>query len=271
MDTRSGHTDRPTLLSIDETPPYEIDNPDPQAPLLLVCDHARNTIPRVLNDLGLDPIVLGEHIALDIGCETLARRLARLLQGSLILGRFSRLVIDLNRHLSDSTSIVSSADGTLVPGNLNLTTAQRSCRTEEVFVPYHNAVSAQVEHIRTTQGAPALIAVHSFTPQLGCENRPWEVGILWVDDQRISQPLLHSMRRDSDLCVGDNQPYDAREQVGYTIETHGGAVGLPHVLIEVRQDLIQTESGALAWAECLAGHLAPILAQPDLYHRRVPG
>ena len=71
--------------------------------------------------------------------------------------------------------------------------------------------------------------------------RPWQIGILWNDDQRMSLPLLDSLRGDPDLCVGDNQPYDAREHVGYTIETHGGVNGFPHVLIEVRQDLIATE------------------------------
>jgi predicted N-formylglutamate amidohydrolase len=83
----------------------------------------------------------------------------------------------------------------------------------------------------------------------------------------MSLPLLRSLRNDPNLCVGDNQPYDAREHVGYTIETHGGANGFPHVLIEVRQDLIETEAGIMIWADLLAEHLMPILADDELYHR----
>ncbi len=267
LDNSISHPGPLPLLAEDETPPFEIENPDGAAALVLVCDHARNTIPRSLCDLGLDSTVLGEHVALDIGCEMLARRLMYLLDGALILARYSRLVIDLNRHLADPASILSCSDRSIIPGNQNLSAEQRLCRAEEVFVPYHNAVASQVEHVRVIHGVPVLIALHSFTPELAGEPRPWEIGVLWTDDQRMSLPLLRSLRNDPNLCVGDNQPYDAREHVGYTIETHGGANGFPHVLIEVRQDLIKTEAGIMIWADRLAEHLMPILADDELYHR----
>lgn len=269
MDNSISHSGPLPLLAEDETPPFEIGNVGGCAPLVLVCDHARNVIPRALADLGLDAGLRARHIALDIGCEILARRLAHLLDAVLVLARFSRLVIDLNRPLDDPTSISPCSDGFIVPGNQNVSTEQRLSREEEIFIPYHKAVAAQVECVRAKHGVPALIAVHSFTPAMAGKLRPWQIGILWNDDQRISLPLLNSLRGDPDLCVGDNQPYDAREHVGYTIETHGGANGFPHVLIEVRQDLIATEEGVMVWADRLAGHLRPILANCDLYQKRV--
>lgn len=269
MDNSISHSDSLPLLGEDETPPFEVVNVDGCAPLVLVCDHARNVIPRALADLGLDADLRARHIALDIGCEMLAQRLAHLLDAVLVLARFSRLVIDLNRPLDDPTSIAPCSDGFIVPGNQNISAEQRLPREEEIFIPYHKAVAAQVKRVHAKHGVPALIALHSFTPTMAGNLRPWQIGILWKDDQRMSLPLLASLRGDPDLCVGDNQPYDAREHVGYTIETHGGINGFPHVLIEVRQDLIATEAGAMVWADRLAEHLGPILANCDLYQKRV--
>ena len=269
MDNSISHSDPLPLLGEDETPPFEIGNAGGCAPLVLVCDHARNVIPRALADLGLNADLRARHIALDIGCEMLAHRLAHLLDAVLVLARFSRLVIDLNRPLDDPTSISACSDGFIIPGNQNVSTEQQLSREEEIFIPYHKAVAAQVKCVHAKHGVPALIALHSFTPAMSGKPRPWQIGILWNDDQRMSLPLLDSLRGDPDLCVGDNQPYDAREHVGYTIETHGEVNGLPHVLIEVRQDLIATEDGAMVWADRLAGHLGPILANDDLYQKRV--
>ncbi len=269
MDNRSSHSGALPLLAEDETPPFEIGNVGGRAPLVLVCDHARNVIPRALADLGLDADLRARHIALDIGCEMLAHRLAHRLDAVLVLARFSRLVIDLNRPLNDPTSIAPCSDGFIVPGNQNVSTEQRLSREKEIFIPYHKAVAAQVKWVHAKHGVPALIAVHSFTPAISGKLRPWQIGILWKDDQRMSLPLLDSLRGDPDLCVGDNRPYDAREHVGYTIETHGGVNGFPHVLIEVRQDLIATEEGAVVWADRLARHLGPILANSGLYQKRV--
>ena len=113
--------------------------------------------------------------------------------------------------------------------------------------------------------APALIAIHSFTPSFGGQCRPWEVGVLWDKDPRLPAPLMAGLAADPDLCVGDNEPYSGRHPADFTIDHHAEAEGLPHVSIEVRQDLITTLDGAEHWADRLAGVLAPILDDPALY------
>ena len=253
------------VLADDENPPFEIDNPNGSSRVVVVCDHARNMVPRVLDDLGVDASVLAQHVAYDIGCEGLARRLARLLDAPLVLSRFSRLVIDLNRHLTDPTSILEISDGIVIPGNRRLSREQAMRRAEEIFLPYHNAVSAQLEHVRVTRGLPVLITVHSFVPQMNGVDRPWHVGVLWNKDDRISRPLLESLTAEADLCVGDNEPYNAHDLAGYTMETQAEARGYPHALLEIRQDLIATEADGLVWAERLARHLQPILSHKEFY------
>lgn len=248
-----------TLLEDDEPLPYEIVNGSGRAPLVIVCDHASNTIPRRLEQLGLPDQRLHEHIAIDLGGEALSRSLANILDAPLVLARFSRLVVDLNRPLQELTLIPEVSDGILIPGNQNLSEDHRRQRIEEIFIPYHQAVSREIDRVTHACGRVGVIAVHSFTPSMGGTSRPWHIGILWTEDQRISRPLIESLCTEPDLCVGDNQPYDARKHVGYTVEHHGGERGLPHVLIEVRQDLIESPQDPKPWAVRLAQHLQPIL------------
>jgi predicted N-formylglutamate amidohydrolase len=42
-------------------------------------------------------------------------------------------------------------------------------------------------------------------------------------------------------------------------------LGLPHVTVEIRQDLIETDADAARWADRFGDALAPTLADPGLY------
>jgi predicted N-formylglutamate amidohydrolase len=248
------------LLAGDEPPPFEIVNADGPASLVLVCDHASNRIPRALHHLGLAPAPLREHIAWDIGAGEVARRLARRFDAPLALTGYSRLVIDCNRALNDPSSIAAESDGIAVPGNRGLSQGERNRRTETLFKPYHDAVArliaAKVEH----GGSPAVVSVHSFTPVFQKTRRPWHVGVLWNEDRRIALPLLDALRRATEIVVGDNEPYSARDGVGYTIVTHAESAGLAHVAIEIRQDLVATLAGAEQWAGIVGNALASAFA-----------
>jgi predicted N-formylglutamate amidohydrolase len=252
-----------SLLSTDEPPPFE-EIPG-AAPALLVCDHASNRVPRALGTLGLAPAWFDEHIGWDIGAAAVTRRLAPLLGAAAILAGYSRLVIDCNRAPADPSSIPAASDGVAIPGNAELSPAAREQRREAIFAPYHDAIARRLAAIA---GVPAVISVHSFTPVMQNFARPWHVGILWDDDGRIAAPLLAALGDEAELVVGDNLPYSAREPVGYTVSHHALQKGLPHVAIELRQDLVAGAAGAAAWAERLARVLKPILAEPALYALR---
>lgn len=253
------------ILMPDEPPPFEIVNAEGRAPLLLVCDHASNYIPRSLDQLGVPPDALERHVAYDIGSADLTRRLAARFSAPAVFGCYSRLVIDINRFPDDPTSIMKVSDGVVVPGNHDVSEAQATRRAEEVFYPYHRAVAGELDRIRRRGDIPVLMSVHSFTPVFAGIRRPWHVGVLWHEDPRIARPLLDAMRADPDLCVGENEPYHARKPLGYTVVTHAETVGLPHVLLEIRQDLIRHETGVAEWAQRLGDALEPILADPGMY------
>jgi len=254
-----------SILAEDEQPPFEIVNAKGSARLVITCDHASNRIPRSLGNLGLDEGLLARHIAWDIGCAALTRQLAAMLDAPAIIGGFSRLVIDLNRHLNDPTSIPEVSDNVRIPGNADLSRAHAAQRVEEIFVPYHNALAALLAEVRAARGVPAIVSVHSFTPVWGNFQRPWHVGVLWNRDRRIAGPLIDILRRDAELCVGDNQPYHAREPVGYGMDVHAEGNGFPHALLEIRQDLVADEEGVNRWARILHDALGEVLADPGIY------
>ncbi|HEY7608154.1 MAG TPA: N-formylglutamate amidohydrolase [Alphaproteobacteria bacterium] len=232
------------LLAGDEPPPFEIVNAGGASALVFVCDHASNRVPRALHHLGLGLVPLREHIAWDIGAADVARRLSRRFDAPLALTAYSRLVIDCNRALNDPSSIPAESDGVAVPGNRGLSQGERLQRAEALFKPYHDAVARLIAAKAERGAPPAVVSIHSFTPIFQRTRRPWHVGVLWNEDRRIALPLLDALRRETDLVVGDNEPYSARDGVGYTIVTHAERAGLAHVAIEIRQDMIATAAGA---------------------------
>jgi len=255
-------------LETREQPSFTLLNPDAQTPLLLLCDHASARIPPGLDNLGLSAGQLSAHIAVDIGAAAVTRLLAERLGASAILARWSRLVIDLNRDPEDFTSIREISDGVLVPGNRDLTPAERARRRTEIFDPYHQAVAAWIRARAAGGQAPAIVSLHSFTPELGGVARGWHAGVLTNRDRRLGRLALETLAGlDPTLVLGDNKPYSGLSDYGYSIETHALPAGLPNLLLEIRQDLITDADGQRRWAGLVEKVLARALAAPDLLTR----
>ncbi|HWA92940.1 MAG TPA: DUF1244 domain-containing protein [Rhizomicrobium sp.] len=235
-------------FSMTDHAPYETFCPaDAKAGLLFVCDHASRRLPEAFGNLGLDETLFATHIASDIGAAEVTRALARHFGAPALLARWSRLLVDLNRGEDDPTLVMTLSDGSLVPGNRHADVADRIVRFHR---PYHARIA---DEIRTMGGVPVLIAMHSFTPAWKGRARPWEVGVLWDRDERLAHPLMEELSH-AGFTVGDNEPYSG-ELENDTLYRHGTMNGLPHVLIEIRQDLIADDDAARAFA----ARLAPIL------------
>lgn len=254
------------LIGPGEPAPFCVWNPEGAAPVLVVCDHASNRIPATLDNLGLDQLALTRHIACDIGAGEVARQLARRLDAPAVLAEYSRLVVDCNRSLDDPTAFLAVSDGETIPGNHGLAPEAKAARARQFFHPYHGAIRRHLEDFAARGIVPAFIAVHTFTPILKDIERPWQMGILWDTDPRIPVPLMNALT-ELGVTVGDNEPYSGRAPSDYTVDHHAEAAGLPHVSIEIRQDLVETTPGAARWAALLGGALASVLANPRLYRR----
>ena len=227
---------------------------------ILTCDHASNRIPPEIGNVGLSDADMARHIAYDVGARGVTLALAQALDAPAILSRFSRIVIDPNRAENDPTLVRRIYDRSVIEGNRAADAAEIRRRLDRYYLPYHDAIDARIADAASRGIAPAIIAIHSYTPQLaGRPPRPWHCGILWDGkDGRIALPLMEALRADG-LCVGDNEPYPGTYG-GDSQDRHAMQAGLPNVLVEIRNDLIATPEGQSGWADRLARHLRPILA-----------
>jgi predicted N-formylglutamate amidohydrolase len=254
------------MIGPDDPAPFSIINPQGRARVLLVGDHVSNRIPKSLNGLGLDEESLQQHIAYDIGTHKLINHLSQHLDAPAVLAGYSRLVVDLNRSLEDESVMPEVSDNTIIPGNQNMSAEHRSERIHCFYTPYRKAIDGMLHRFRDNGIVPAFIAIHSFTPEMAGFARPWHVGILWDKDPRIPLPLMQNLRVNPEgFNIGDNEPYSGKHPADYTIDHHAEAAGIPHVSIEIRQDLVDTEDGAERWATILDDALTDILAGPELY------
>ncbi len=244
---------------------HEVVSGDLSHGLLLICDHARNTLPPRYGDLGLPASEFTRHIAFDIGVEGVTRQVAASLGVPAIMTRYSRLLIDPNRGLDDPTLIMKLSDGAIVPGNAEITEAERQFRIDSYYQPYHNAVIDLIEQFHSAGIVPALLSIHSFTAHWKGVPRPWHAGILWDHgDNRFANPLIAGLAEDRRLVVGDNVPYSGGLS-GDSMDKHGTRRGLAHALLEIRQDLVADQSGIDEWAGRLNDTLPKFMSSPELH------
>jgi len=245
--------------------PFEIIPGDASRGLVLLADHALNRLPPDYGRLGLPDSAFERHIAYDIGVEGLTRHLAARLGVPAAMTCFSRLLIDPNRGEDDPTLIMKISDGAIVPGNHPITAEQWQHRIETFHRPYHQAVSQLLADVAAESGkAPLVLSLHSYTPAWKGVPRPWHAAVLWDTDHRAVYPLIEALRAPGDILVGDNEPYDGALK-GDTMYRHCMITGMPHALLEVRQDLIGDEAGILAWADRLEPIFSTLNASPALH------
>lgn len=256
---------RSPLLGPDDPPPFELVNPGGTAPRLIVCDHASHRIPHALGDLGIDPAHRFEHIAWDIGAAVMARRLSELFDAPAVLASYSRLVVDCNRYLEDPAAFVHASDGVAVPGNIEMSDAQRARRVDEVYRPYHDAIDGALKRFETAGVVPAFISVHTMTDRMrGGRRRKQDFTLCWTRDDRLALPVLERMGARGDIVVGDNEPYGLDLGEDYSVPEHAMRRGLPHLQFEVRQDRVCDDDGAHLWASLIHDTLADLLVNPKL-------
>ena len=182
------------LLGSKDPAPFSIFNADSSSNLLFTSDHNGSAIPTKLKNLGVPLNELRRHVAYDIGIDSVAHALSARFNAPLIVANYSRLVIDCNRYPGAAGSIPSVSDNTVVPRNKTLSDDDINFRKNEIFDAYHSSIGKQISVMRNENKNPILISLHSFTPVIDGQFRPWEIGILWKDDRRLSVPLIKKLR-----------------------------------------------------------------------------
>ena len=215
--------------------------------VLIIGDHASNRVPPGI-DLGIDPALMNQHMALDIGVAGVAEVMVSAdSRFAALLGNVSRLVCDFNREEDAAGLVPRESDGHAIPGN-QVDPAVVADRLARFHRPYHVAIEAQL-----AATPPALIlSLHSFTPALSSrtEPRPWHIGVLYNRDDRGARAAITLLAADG-LNVGDQLPYSGT-QLNATMNRHAEAHGRLYLGVEVRQDQIGDAAGQAVWAKRLA-------------------
>jgi predicted N-formylglutamate amidohydrolase len=242
------------MADLDGPPPIEIVNENGASRTLLVCEHASRHMPARYRDLGLPPGERDRHIAWDIGAAAVTRELAAALDAPAYLGTYSRLLIDLNRPIGAPSSIPERSEATDIPGNVGLDAAERDARRQAIFAPFQARLSERLERRRPDR----IVAIHSFTPVFLGVSRPWHIGILYDAARDFGEAMLAKLREDRAIVVGANVPYVIERSEDYTVPVHGDDLGIPAILVEIRNDLIREADGVSEWAARLARALSHV-------------
>ncbi len=234
---------------------------DASSGLLLICDHASNRVPEALAGLGLSQDRLNEHIAWDIGAAALTRALSARLDATAVLARYSRLVIDCNRAPTAHDLIPLVSDGVEIPANANLSADEHALRLENYHAPYHAVVEQVLAEREATEPFTAMVSVHSFTPRMNGESRPWHLGLLFDNDERLALALQAECADVDGYVVGLNQPYAPSDGIYYTLARHAAPRQMLNVMLEVRNDLLANAHDIEYQAERLSRWLSNALAR----------
>lgn len=232
---------------------YEYIAPTGKSRFVLTCEHASADIPCEYDKLGVSQQDLNRHIARDKGAAEVCRRLADKLGCAAFLGKYSRLLIDLNRRTNESELIVTESDKTLISGNINIDVVERQKRIDKFYLPYYEAVKSCLYDMQCQGITPVLFSIHSYTPQLrGGTYRPWQAGILYHQPTSFATHLYGDLSKQPKF-VGENVPYDLRKYNTGTAVVCGEELGLDYALIEIRDDEFDDlEKGGEEWAQLLA-------------------
>src|ERR1700749_3365276 len=133
------------MLQSDEPSPVRVLREDGKSDLFFTADHAGRDVPRSLANLGLPDSELSRHIGWGIGIAGVTERLSASLDAAAVLQTYSRLVIDCNRDPSVASSIPEISELTQVPGNLALSTEQRTARRQAILDPYHARIRSLLD------------------------------------------------------------------------------------------------------------------------------
>ncbi|MBV1901746.1 MAG: N-formylglutamate amidohydrolase, partial [Kordiimonadaceae bacterium] len=231
--------------------------------VVVLCEHASNRVPEGYASLGLSDEELEMHIAWDIGAEQVTRKICEMMEVGGVLSQVSRLVVDGNREPDHRTLVPSESDKIIIPANQDLPPSAIAARKKAFYDPFHSACDELIEAHLDAGVVPLVVGLHSFTPVMDGETRPWEIGFLWHKDPRLAQAMIGMIERETELKVGDNQPYSGKD-LYYTMERHGAQRGLPQTTIEIRQDLLQDDKIILEWAALLADVLDECMRRDDV-------
>ncbi len=184
---------------------------------------------------------------------------SRLMDSPLIACGVSRLVYDCNRPPSAPDAMPARSEVVDIPGNSDLSSAERARRTEAYYLPFWAALQAKIAHTNN----PVIVTIHSFVPVFHGRKRDVEIGVLHDTDTRLADAMLEIAGQHTKAKVQRNQPYGPEHGVTHTLREHALPGGHLNVMLEIRNDLIETAAQQTKMADMIAGWVAEAFARTN--------
>ena len=208
-----------------------------RAIVVVTCEHGGNRIPP-----GYAPLfrgwkrVLASHRGHDAGALLMARDIAAALRAPLVASTVSRLVVDLNRSLSNRNAWSDATRG--------LPAADKERIAALHYLPYRSRVEAIVGDAVADGHRVIHLSSHSFTPVLDGDVRTADVGLLY-DPARPGEVAMAARWKAllaahaPSLRVRRNYPYAGKND-GLTsaLRRRFPAAGYVGIEIEVNQAIV---------------------------------
>jgi predicted N-formylglutamate amidohydrolase len=214
--------------------------------LVLSCEHASWTLPPGI-DLGVPVEILRSQAGWDHGAFEIVERLSEALGLSVHAGAFSRMFVDLNRPPDHPNVIPKISYGAVVPGNAELSAADRAARLAGFHAPYWDAVRRDVLARLHDGGSVLHFSSHSFDPSLDPAQRTLEVGVLYDPAHAFESALAERMMfqlRAAGLDVRANQPYTGSTPALCTsLRTELAGRGYAGIELETSHAVTETPGG----------------------------
>ncbi len=239
----------------------EVINPSGKGGFVLVCEHASNFIPPEYENLGLGTDGLHSHVAWDPGALAVAKEMSARLDAPLVAQRISRLVYDCNRPPESQSAIPATSEVFEVPGNSGLSQSQRQARVDQYYVPFQQTLASRIDMHSRQVVPPVLMTIHTFTPVYNGVERNLDIGILHDSDNRFADALLTSLEQESRFKIVRNAPYGPADGVTHTLVQHALPRGLFNVMIEIRNDIVDTPESQRQMGKMLARQATEVLAE----------
>ena len=245
-----------------EPRPYRVLRRSSRAPLLITCEHASLSLPSGLATDAKSRLVLRSHWGWDIGIWEVVRDVSRRLRATAVGGRYSRLVVDLNRDPADPSLIRRECENLAIPFNSGLAPREIRRRLARIHAPYHAEIDAQLARRLAHGQRPVLVSFHSFTPFLNPRRRRFDAGVLFRNHARLAHRLGRALQAEG-LSVRYNRPYSGLEGLIYAAARHGDKHRIPYLELEFNQRGLAAPAACRAVGRRAAAALRSILALDD--------
>lgn len=234
------------IQNIDETSVECLGDPI-RGRVVLTCEHASAHVPEPWKLSDAERAFLPTHWGQDRGAAALTRALQKRLQAPAVLARFSRLLVDANRPPDHPDTFRTEVEGQPFAFNKNLSPDEKARRIALFHVPYHAAID-RIVGARKRAGLPTLLlSVHCFTKLYLNQPRTVQLGVLYdhTDPCSATSPagiLLAHLRAQGRWDVRPNEPWSGMNGLVYSICRHGSAHRVPYLELEVRDDLLESDT-----------------------------